>query len=157
MAGTIDALTQHADEIRKELNVPDQERLFRVATEASYLTALADDKVDDDERASMVRAVEALSKGSVIEWELDSFLDDCAAKAKADGKKARLMHVGENLSKLGHPEAALLIAAFVAQASGGIDKKEATIVHALGKAAGVAKDKVTGILTRVGAAATDEG
>jgi tellurite resistance protein len=155
MSVTLDALAKHAEEIRKELNVPDQERLFRVATEAGYLTALADEKVDADERASMIKAIEALSKGSVIEWELDAFIDDCEKRAKEDGKKARLANVGDNLSKLGQPEAALLFAAFIAQASGGIDKKEATIVHALGKAAGVAKDKVTAILTRVGAAATD--
>lgn len=156
MAGTMDAIAKHAEDIRKELNVPEQERLFRVATEAGYLTALADDKVDAAERSGMIRAIEALSKGSVIEWELDTFLDDCAAQAKADGKKARLANVGAELGKLGHPEAALLFAAFVAQASAGIDKKEATIVHALGKAAGVSKDKVTAILTRVGASATDE-
>ncbi len=87
MSGTMDVIAKHAEAIRKELNVPDQERLFRVATEAGYLTALADDKVDDDERAAMIQAIEALSKGSVIEWELESFLDDCAARAKADGKK----------------------------------------------------------------------
>lgn len=156
MAGTMDAIAKHADEIRKDLNVPEQERLFRIATEAGYLTALADETVDDAERAGMVKAIEALSKGSVIEWELESFLDDCAAKAKEHGKKARLATVGSALSTLGHPEAALLFAAFVAQASAGIDKKEATIVHALGKAAGVSKDKVTAILTRVGASATDE-
>ncbi|MBK6693839.1 MAG: hypothetical protein IPG50_16780 [Myxococcales bacterium] len=156
MSQTLDAMAKHAEDIMKELKVPDQERLFRVAAEAGYLTALADETVDDEERAGMIRAIEALSKGAVIEWELDSFLDDCAARAKADGKKARLLHVGESLSTLGHPEAALLFAAFVAQASGGIDKKEATIVHALGKAAGVAKDKVAAILKRVGAQATDE-
>lgn len=156
MSGTMDVIAKHAEAIRKELNVPDQERLFRVATEAGYLTALADDKVDDDERTAMIQAIEALSKGSVIEWELESFLDDCAARAKADGKKARLANVGESLSKLGQPESALLFAAFVAHASGGIDKKEATIVHALGKAAGVAKDKVTAILSRVGASATSD-
>jgi tellurite resistance protein len=155
MAGPMDAFAKHADEIRKELNVPDQERLFRVATEAGYLTALADEKVDADERAGMIRAIETLSKGSVIEWELDAFLDDCAKKAQEDGKKARLVSVGDSMSKLGQPEAALLFAAFVAQASGGIDKKEATIVHAIGKAAGVSKDKVTAILKRVGAQATD--
>ncbi len=155
MSGTMNALEKHAEEIRKELNVTDQERLFRVATEAAYLTALADEAVDAEERTNMIRAVEALSKGSVIEWELDGFLDDCAAKAKAEGKKARLASVGASLGKLGHPEAALLFAAFVAHASAGIDKKEATIVHALGKVAGVPKDKIISILTRVGAEATE--
>ncbi len=148
-------LEKHAADIRKELNVPKQNEVFEVATEAGYLAAASDGKVDDAERATMIKAIEVLSVGAIIEWEVETLLDACAEHAEKEGVKARAAHVGQKLKALGQPEAALLFAAFVAQGSGGIDKKESEILHAIGKAAGLAKNKVTGILKRVGAAATE--
>ncbi|HEX7603733.1 MAG TPA: hypothetical protein VF316_19075, partial [Polyangiaceae bacterium] len=79
----------------------------------------------------------------------------CADRAKGDGDAKRAELVGAKLKALGQPEAGILFAAFVSQASGGIDKKESAVLHAIGKAAGLAKPKVTAILKRVGAAAAE--
>lgn len=151
MSKTAQELEKHAEELRKDLNVPKQGEVFRLATEAGYLAASTDGKVDADERAAIVRAIEVLSKGVVIEWEVESLLDASAESAKKDGAAKRAEAVGASLKELGQPEAGLLFAAFVAQSSGGIDKKESEVLHAIGKAAGVAKNKVTALLKRVGA------
>ena len=71
------------------------------------------------------------------------------------GRRNGKQLVGQKLKALGQPEAGLLFAAFVAQASGGIDKKESALLHAIGKSAGVPKAKVTALLKRVGASATE--
>jgi tellurite resistance protein len=148
-------LEKHAAEIRKDLNVPKQNEIFEAAAEAGFLAAHADGEVDDEERAMLVKAIEVLSVGAVIEWEVETLLDGCADRAKGEGDAARADLVGQKLKALGQPEAGLLFAAFVAQASGGIDKKESAVLHAIGKAAGVAKPKVTALLKRVGASATE--
>lgn len=148
-------LEKAAVEIRKELKVPKQNEVFEVATEAGYLAALADGNVDDKEREVLVKAIEVLSVGAVIEWEVETLLDACGERAKADGPEKRAELVGQKLKALDQPEPGILFAAFIAQASGGIDKKESAVLHAIGKAAGVSKQKVTAMLKRVGAAASE--
>lgn len=151
----LDELEKHAVEIRKELKVPKQNEVFEVATEAGFLAAHADGVVDEKERAVLVKAIEVLSVGAIVEWEVETLLDACADRAKGEGDAKRAELVGGKLKALGQPEAGLLFAAFVSQASGGIDKKESAVLHAIGKAAGLAKAKVTAILKRVGAAAAE--
>ncbi len=146
-------LEKHAEAIRNDLAVPKQNDVFEAAAEAGFLAANADGNVDDEERAMLVAAIDTLSKGAVIEWEAESLLESCAERAKKDGKRAEA--VGARLKELGQPEAGLLFAAFVAQASGGIDKQESAVLHAIGKAAGVAKPKVTALLKRVGASSAE--
>ncbi len=148
-------IEKHAADIKKDLAVPKQNDVFAAAAEAGYLAACADGTVDDEERSMLVRAIEVLSTGGVIEWEVEDLLESSAARAKADGEAKRADAVGSKLKELGQPEAGLLFAAFVAQASGGIDKKESAVLHAIGKAAGLAKPKVAALLKRVGAASTD--
>lgn len=144
-------IQKHADDIKKDSAVPKQNEVFETAAEAGYLTANADGTIDDEEREMLVRAIEVLSTGAVIEWEVETLLEACAERAKSEGESKRADAVGAKLKTLGQPEAGLLFAAFVAQASGGIDKKESAVLHAIGKAAGVAKAKVTALLKRVGA------
>jgi tellurite resistance protein len=151
----LEDLEKHADELRGELDVPKQNEVFARAVEAGYLAAAADGTVGADERATMVRAIELLSRGAVIEWELDTLLEGCTARAASDGADKRIAAVGRELKELGQAEAGLLFAAFVANASAGIDKKESAVLHAIGKAAGVAKTKVTALLKRVGAASSE--
>lgn len=148
-------LEKAAVEIRKELKVPKQNEVFEVATEAGFLAARADGTVDDKERQVLVKAIEVLSVGAIIEWEVETLLDACADRAKTEGEGKRAELVGQKLKALDQPEAGLLFAAFIAQASGGIDKKESAVLHAIGKAAGVTKQKVTALLKRVGAAASE--
>ena len=148
-------LEKAAVEIRKELKVPKQNEVFEVATEAGYLAARADGTVDEKEREVLVKAIEILSVGAIIEWEVETLIDACADRAKSEGEGKRAELVGQKLKALDQPEAGLLFAAFIAQASGGIDKKESAVLHAIGKSAGLAKTKVTALLKRVGAAASE--
>ncbi|CAN5615992.1 hypothetical protein BH09MYX1_BH09MYX1_33840 [soil metagenome] len=148
-------LEKAAVEIRKELKVPKQNEVFEIATEAGYLAARADGTVDEKERDVLVKAIEILSVGAIIEWEVETLIDACADRAKTEGEGKRAELVGQKLKALDQPEAGLLFAAFIAQASGGIDKKESAVLHAIGKAAGIAKTKVTAMLKRVGAAASE--
>jgi tellurite resistance protein len=153
MSKSIAELEKHADEIRKDLNVPKQTEVFQVATEAGYLAAIAGDgALDAEERSALVKAIEVLSKGVVIEWEVESLLDECEQRTKTEGADKRATAIGQKLKELDQGESGLLFASFVAQASGGIDKKESAVLHAIGKGAGVAKNKVSAILKRVGAA-----
>jgi tellurite resistance protein len=141
-------LEKHAAAIRAELNVPRQSEIFRAAVEAGFLVALADGTIDDDERAAIVRAVEILSVGAVIEWEADTLVDECAERADKDGVEARAAAVGAELKALGHPEAGLLFAATIARASKGVDKNEAELLKTIGVAAGLTPDAVKGIVKR---------
>jgi tellurite resistance protein len=146
-------LEEHADEIRADLKVPHQSVVFAHAVEAGYLAARADGEVDKNERAVLTKAVELLSKGAVIEWETEQLLDECQTRAEKDGAEARATTVGEALKELGQAEAGLLVAAFVARATNGVEKSEAEVLKAIGKAAGLTADKVKTIVKR----ATDLG
>jgi tellurite resistance protein len=144
-------LEEHAARVRNELKVPKQNDVFRVAVEAGYLTALADGTVDGAETATMVRAIETLSEGAVIEWETEELLGECAARAKKDGASKRAESTGKELAALGQAEVGLLFAALVAGASKGIDKKEAEMLKLVGAAAGLAGDVVKDIVKRANA------
>lgn len=142
------SLEDHADKIREELKVPRQAELFKVAVEAGYLTARADGGVDDTEREILVKAVELLSQGLVIEWETEALLDDCKKLADDQGVDTRASAVGEALKDLGQPEAGLFVAALVARATKGVEKSEAELLKAIGKSAGLGNDKVKDIVKR---------
>jgi len=141
-------LEAHARSIRLELEVPRQNEVFRAAVEAGYLTALADGEVDAAEQATLIRAIDLLSQGAVIEWETETLLDECAERAKADGAAKRAAAVGAALAALGQAEAGLFFAALIARASKGLDKKEAEVLKAVGSAAGVTSDAVRDIVKR---------
>jgi tellurite resistance protein len=138
----------HAKGIREKLKVPKQNELFRAAVEAGYLTALADGNVDESERDILVRAIEVLSEGAVVEWETEAELAACASRAANDGAETRAGAVGKTLASLGHADVGLYIAALVARASKGIDKKEAEVLKAVGAAAGLSAEGVKDIVKR---------
>ena len=83
MAKTL-TLEDYADQIRDDLKVPNQSSVFAHAVEAGYLAARADGEVDAAERAILAKAVELLSQGSVIEWETETLLEECAARAEKE-------------------------------------------------------------------------
>ena len=142
------SLEDHADKIREELKVPRQAELFKAAIEAGYLTARADGGVDDTERGVLVKAVELLSQGLVIEWESETLIDDCKKLADDQGIETRAAEVGKVLKDLGQPEAGLFVAALVARATKGVEKSEAELLKAIGKSAGLGNDKVKDIVKR---------
>ena len=141
-------LEKHADGIRAELRVPKQNEVFKAAVEVGYLAALADGEVDDDERRAIVRAVELLSEGAVIEWEAEGLVEACASRAEAETPKARAAAVGAELKALGQGEAGIYFAALVARASKGVDKAEAEVLKDVGRAAGVTPDRVRDIVKK---------
>lgn len=145
---TILLLEKHADSIRGELKVPKQSEVFRAAVEAGYLTANADGHVDDGERDSIVRAVEILSEGAVIEWEVESLVEECIARSKAEGADKRAVAVGAALKELGQAEAGILLASVVARATKKVEKKEADVLKAVGKAAGLTNEQVASVVKR---------
>jgi tellurite resistance protein len=147
MAKTL-TLEDYADQIRDDLKVPNQSSVFAHAVEAGYLAALADGSVDKAEREILAKAVELLSQGAVIEWETETLLDECATRAEKEGADVRAKKVGEALKELGQPEAGLLVAAFVARATNGVEKSEAEVLKAIAKAAGLSADKVKTIVKR---------
>jgi tellurite resistance protein len=142
---------QHAEAIRKTLSSTDQNALFEAAVEAGYLTALADGTEDAGERASLVRAIEILSKGLVLEWEVEPLVDAIHARVCADGKDARCAAVGKKLAALGQAEAGILIGAVVAHATAGIDKQEASVLEKIGTAAGLERPQIATIVKKAGA------
>ncbi len=141
-------LEDHADEIRAALAVPRQSDLFKAAVEAGYLAARADGNVSAEERATLAKAVEILSQGLVIEWETEALLDACEAASKEKPDAARAEEVGATLKGLGQPEAGILVAAFVARAMNGVEKAEAEMLKAIGKAAGINGKTVGEIVKR---------
>jgi tellurite resistance protein len=141
-------LETRAESIRAELRVPQQNDVFKAAVEVGYLAALADGEVDDEELATIVRAVEILSQGAVIEWEAEDLVAECARKAEAETPAKRAAAVGAELKALGHGDAAVYFAALVAHASKGIDKKEAEVLKDVGKAAGLTADRVKEIVKK---------
>jgi tellurite resistance protein len=143
------SLEDHADKIREELkSTSRQNDLFKAAVEAGYLTARADGGVDDTERDVLVKAVELLSQGLVIEWETEALIDECKQLADTEGLEKRAAAVGEVLKELDQAEAGLFVAALVARATKGVEKSEAELLKAIGKSAGIGTDKVRDIVKR---------
>jgi tellurite resistance protein len=145
---TILLLEKHADTIRSELRVPKQSEVFRAAVEAGYLTANADGNVDDGERSTIVRAVEILSEGAVIEWEVETLVAECVERSKTEGADKRAAQVGATLKELGQAEVGILLASVVARATKKVEKKEADVLKAVGKAAGLTNEQIASIVKR---------
>jgi len=143
-------LESRAESLRAELKVPKQNEVFRAAVEAGYLAARADGNVDEQESATIVRAVEILSAGAVIEWEAEDLVAECEARSDSETPQKRATAVGEELLALGQAEAGIYFAALVAHASKGIDKQEAEVLKQIGKAAGIAADRVKDIVKKAG-------
>jgi tellurite resistance protein len=141
-------LQEQAGEVRKGLPAGNQSALFEVAVEAGYLTALADGKEDEGEREALVKAIEILSAGLVLEWEVEPLVDKIAERVGKEGNDERCAAVGKAIKELKAAEAALLIGAVVAHASGGIDKKEAVVLEKIGTAAGLDKKQLTAIVKK---------
>jgi tellurite resistance protein len=152
---TKEKLAEYADEVRKELSFRGQDELFGLAVEAGHLAAKADGSVDASELQAIVAAIDVLSQGTVIELEVESIIQASDAAGGSDLDKAE--GVGKRLGELGQAEAGLLLAAFVAQAVGGIDAAERKVLRAVGKAAGIGEAKIRRILKVVGAEAPEGG
>jgi tellurite resistance protein len=152
---TKEKLAEYAESIRSELKeFRQQDDLFRLAVEVGYLAARADGEVDDSERKTLVDAVDILSKGVIIEMEVDSIIAEVEAVEGDDVAKAKVL--GEQLAKLEQADAGLLVGAFVAQSTSGIDKNERKVLRDVGRAGGLKDARIRAILKTVGAEAPDD-
>jgi len=138
-------LEQQAKTISKSLPAAGQDALFEAAVEAGYLTALADGTEDIGERATLVQAIETLSAGLVLQWEVEPLIEKIHGRIGGEGSDARCAAVGKKLRELGQAEAGLLIGAVVACATSGIDKKEASVLEKIGVAAGLDRAAIASI------------
>ncbi len=142
-------LKKIAAEMRKVLTGPTLNQVYRQAMEAGYLCALADGEADAGEKEAIVEAMHDLSSGLVVEWEVDAMMDECNEAIGRDGHEARAKAVGAKLKELGQAEAGLLLGAYTALATGGLDKKEAGMLEKIGTAAGVTKNQVANLVKQV--------
>jgi len=147
---TADKLAAYAEEVRGKLDLREQDKVFAAAIELGYLAARADGNVDDDERKALVEAVEKLSKGMVIELEVEAIIESVDAAEGSDDDKAKA--VGKRLKELDAAHPALLIGAFVAVATSGVDKAERDVLKKAGRAAGLKVAVIDEALKTVGAA-----
>jgi tellurite resistance protein len=145
-------LEKLAQQIATELKGKDQNALFRAAVEAGHLAALADGDADAAEQGAIVKAIEVLSSGAVIEWEVEALIAESAERIAAEGAVERSAAVGAALKGLKQVDAGLLIASLVAFATGGLDKREAGVLERIGVAAGLGKPEITAIVKRARAA-----
>lgn len=134
--------------MRETLSTAKQDELFRAATEAGYLASLADGEADAGEKEAIIKAMHTLSDGLVIEWEIDALLTDCDERIGAEGHQARAKAVGEKLKELGQVDAGMLLAAYVALATSGIDKREAKMLEQIGTAAGMNRGQIAGTVKK---------
>ena len=141
-------LVAQAKAVREALPPQQQSIVFKLATEAGYLTGLADGTEDVAERAALVRAIEALSEGLVLEWEVDDLLSEAAAAIGKEGADARARAIGKQLKELDAADAGIFIAAVVAHATAGIDKTEASVLEKIGTAAGLAKPQIAALVKK---------
>ena len=135
-----------AAQMRKAMTGPTLNQVYRHAMEAGYLCALADGEADAGEKEAIVKAMHDLSSGLVVEWEVDAMIDECNEAIGNEGHAARCAAVGAKLKDLGQAEAGLLLGAYAALATGGLDKKEAGMLEKIGSAAGVSKNQVANLV-----------
>ncbi len=141
-------LEQQAVAVRESVSGVNQSVLFEAAVEAGYLTALANGTEDAGERDALVKAIDVLSAGLVLEWEVEPLIEKISARIQAEGSDARCAAVGKSIRELDQPEAALLIGAVVAHATSGIDKQEAAVLEKIGLAAGLARGDIAAIVKK---------
>jgi len=141
-------VAQQAEAVRKNLSGKDQNALFEAAVEAGYLTALANGREDEGERQALVKAIDLLSAGVVLEWEVEPLVEAIAKRLEAEGSDARCSALGKRIKDLGQVEPALLIGAIVAHATAGIDKQEASVLEKIGTAAGLARPEIAAIVKK---------
>lgn len=141
-------IAQIAAAIEEALPRDDREKLFDTAVEAGFLAALADKRVQDAERKAIDDALFGISKGIVIDWEVDALINRATKRISEEGNAKRATAVGETLKALGQAETGVLIAALVALASRGVSKKELGVLKRIGKAADLDEDAVAAIVER---------
>ncbi len=146
-------IEKHAEGIKKDLAVPKQNEVFKAAAEAGYLVLCAGRNCRRRRARDARSRSKILSAGAVIEWEVEDLLES-AEKMRRPMAKRNARDAVARIERARTTRSWCFVCGVRRAPSGGIDKKELAILHAIGKAAGVAKTK-SPRLKRVGAATSE--
>jgi tellurite resistance protein len=151
LTSVLDHLAPLARSLRKG-RVPkggDPSLLFNAVIEGGYLVAAADGTVDPAELATLKRAVLTLTGDELASEELDALVDDLIDLRKTHGEAARCKAVGELLAAHKSADEGLYLAAAIAYASNGLDRKELAVLERIALAAGVSQAALVTLATQV--------
>jgi tellurite resistance protein len=127
----------------------DPSLLFNAVIEAGYLVAAADGTVDSAELATLKRAVLALTGDEMQAEELDTLVEDLVDLRKTQGELSRCKAVGELLAAHRAGDEGLYLAAAIAYASNGLDRKELAVLERIAQAAGISQAALVTLATQV--------
>ena len=147
----LDHLAPLAHSLRKG-RVPeggDPAMLFNAAIEAGYLVAAADGTVDNAELGTLKRAILTLAGDELSAEDLDALIDDLIDLRKSEGEASRCRAVGELLGAHKSADEGLYLAAAIAYASNGLDRKELAVLEHIAHAAGMSQAALVTLATQV--------
>lgn len=147
----LDHLAPLARSLRKG-RVPeggDPSLLFNAAVEGGYLVAAADGTVDAAELGTLKRAILALAGDDLRSDDLDALVDDLIDLRSTEGEAARCKAVGELLAAHKAADEGLYLAAAIAYASNGLDRKELAVLERIAQSAGLSQAALVTLATQV--------
>lgn len=127
----------------------DPSLLFNAVVEAGYLVAAADGTVDSAELGTLKRAILTLAGDELSADELDALVDDLVDLRASEGESSRCKAVGALLAAHKAADEGLYLAAAIAYASNGLDRKELEILERIALAAGLSQASLVTLATQV--------
>lgn len=127
----------------------DRSLLFNAAVEAAYLVAAADGTVDRTELGMLKRAIVTLADGQLTSDEVDSLIDDLVDLRTTQGEAERCRAVGSLLAAHNAADEGLYLAAAIAYATNGLDRKELSVLERIAAAAGMSQAALITLATQV--------
>ncbi|KYG06552.1 hypothetical protein BE21_34155 [Sorangium cellulosum] len=107
--------------------------LFETIIEAAFLVANADGHFDEAERKRFQAIVVDACQNLVHEKQLDALLADLGEMLAEDGMEKRVAMVSRTIGRTEHQREVLRVAAFMAQASGGVSLHERGVLEQLAR------------------------
>lgn len=115
--------------------------LFSAMLEATYLVAVADGDLSEDETGIMVRGFYNLTEGQVDEGTIQDMMSGIASCLAEEGQSARIDYVASVIQDDAIRDAVFVVASAVAWTDAGINVKQGLAIRALGKAFGYDENK----------------
>lgn len=129
--------------------------LFEAIVEAAYLVATADGVVDAEERKMFERVVAESCGGAVAPKHIADLVGDLRGQLEEDGIDRRVVAVGQRVTKKGHAEEVLRIAALLAHASDSVSDVERRMLVRIAEACKLTSEDVEIALREVRVALAD--
>lgn len=118
--------------------------------ETMFLMMTADGKITDSEATAILGAIRGLTDGLLHDGVIKVMLEGFAARAKAEGRDARLRAVADTLAdRPSEAENAFALAAAVALADDEVAESERTLVGQLATWFGINPDRAAAILAQL--------